>query len=47
MKDESFLINNGIDVKSSVELLGDMDTFKEIIYEFVSTFDKKINNKFR
>ena len=44
MKDESFLINNGIDVNSSVELLGDMDTFKEIIYEFVSTFDKKINN---
>ena len=44
MKDSTFLINNNIDVNSSLELLGDMDTFNEIITEFVNTFEGKIND---
>ena len=42
MKDSAFLIDNNVDVNSSLELIGDMNTFNEIITEFVNTFDGKI-----
>ena len=42
MKDTSFLINNDINVEASLELLGDMDTYNEIMGEFVEHFGEKI-----
>ncbi len=42
MKDQSILVNNGINIEASLELLGDMETYDEIIGEFVEHFDEKI-----
>ena len=36
MKDVSFLITSGIDVKKSLELLGDMDTYNATLEDFLS-----------
>ena len=38
MKDQSILVNNGINIEASLELLGDMETYDEIIGEFIGTF---------
>ena len=42
MKDKSILINNGINIDASLELLGDMETYDEIVGEFIEHFDEKI-----
>jgi len=42
MKDKSFLVNNNINVDASLELLGDMETYNDIITEFTNNFDEKM-----
>ena len=39
-----FLKENGIDIEKSLELLGDMETYNEILEDFYSELDDKINN---
>ena len=36
MKDESFLITSGVDVKKALELLGDMDTYNATLNDFLA-----------
>ena len=38
------LKNNGIDLNSSLELLGDMETYNETLREFLKSFDEKLEN---
>lgn len=41
MKDVNLLINNGVNVTKSLELLGDMDTYNDTLIDFLSAvFDK-------
>ena len=42
MNDVNTLLNNGIDVSKSLELFGDMQTYKETLGEFLDSIDKKI-----
>lgn len=44
MKDINILINNGINVNSSLELLGDMDMYNETLGDFLSEVDAKLAN---
>lgn len=39
-----FLKEYGIDIEKSLELLGDMETYNEILEDFYSELDDKINN---
>ena len=36
MKDISVLSSNGVDVEKGLELLGDMETYEEILLEFLN-----------
>lgn len=42
MKDINLLINNGIDIKKSLELFGDVETYNETLSEFLDSVDDKI-----
>lgn len=42
MKDTNLLTSNGVDVNSSLELFGDMETYNETLEDFVSSADEKI-----
>lgn len=42
MKDVSFLVENGIDVKGSLELFGDMDMYNETASDFLNSVPKKL-----
>lgn len=44
MKDVNILISNGIDVKKSLELFGDMETYDQMLEEFLGEVDTKIAN---
>lgn len=44
MKDVNMLINNGVDVKKSLELFGDMDTYNDTLIEFLNGVTEKLNN---
>ncbi|MEG0799375.1 MAG: response regulator [Bacilli bacterium] len=43
MKDVNFLKSNGADVDKSLELFGDMETYNEMIKDFVGAFDSKLS----
>lgn len=44
MKDVNILISSGSDINKSLELLGDMDTYNEVLSDFLNMIDEKINN---
>lgn len=44
MKDVNILIESGIDVKKSLELFGDMNTYDSMLEDFLKEVDGKINN---
>ena len=44
MKDVNLLKSNGIDVDSSLELFGDMETYDETLEEFLAGVDEKLSN---
>lgn len=41
MNDENYLIQNGVDVTKSLELFGDIDTYNEIVGEFLVSAKEK------
>ncbi len=43
MKDVNLLTNNGVDIKKSLELFGDMDTYNDMLDEFLDGVDEKLN----
>lgn len=43
MKDITFLTQNGVDVAQSMEYLGDVETYNDVIIEFVNSIDEKKN----
>ncbi len=43
MKDVNYLKENGVDVDKSLQLLGDMDMYNEIMHDFLNMIDKKIS----
>lgn len=43
MKDVNLLINNNVNVKKSLEIFGNMQTYDEILLEFLNTVDDKIS----
>ncbi len=43
MKDVNLLINNNVNVKKSLELFGDMQTYDELLFEFLNIVDEKIS----
>lgn len=44
MKDVNLLISNGVDINSSLELFGDMETYNETLEEFLNGVDEKLGN---
>ena len=42
MRDKNLLINNGVDLNSSLELFGDMETYDETLDEFLDSVDDKV-----
>ena len=44
MKDVNILTNNGVNVQSSLELLGDMEMYDETLTDFVDMVGEKIDN---
>lgn len=44
MKDVSFLVGNGVDIKGSLELFGDMDMYNETINDFLNSVSKKLSD---
>ena len=44
MKDVNLLINNGVNINGSLELLGDMDTYNDVLKDFLDMIDEKISN---
>jgi len=49
MNDVNILKNNGVDLESSLELLGDIETYDEVLAEYINSISSKVNdlNKFR
>ena len=43
MKDSSFLRDKGVDVDKSLELLGDMEMYNEVMKDFLGMIDNKIS----
>ena len=43
MKDINLLINGGVNVNGSLELLGDMDTYNDILSDFLKGYDERLN----
>ena len=44
MKDVNLLITNGVEVYSSLELFGDMDTYNATLEDFLEAVDKKLDD---
>lgn len=44
MKDVQFLIDNGVDINSSLELFGDMVMYNETLDDFLMNVDKKLSD---
>ena len=44
MKDKNILVNNGIDVDSSLEILGDMEMYDETVTDFLEEVEEKLNS---
>ena len=44
MKDVNFLIQNGINVNSALELFGDMNAYNETLVDFLNTVTEKFQN---
>lgn len=44
MKDINVLTQNGVDVNRGIELLGDIDTYNEMLEDFLSEVGEKISN---
>ncbi len=44
MKDVNILINNGVNVKQSLELFGDMQMYDETLNDFLDLIDEKLSN---
>ncbi|NLL44530.1 MAG: Hpt domain-containing protein [Mollicutes bacterium] len=44
MKDISVLSSNGVDVEKGLELLGDMETYEEILLEFLNQSSERLEN---
>lgn len=44
MKDINLLSSNGVDVEKGVELLGDMETYEEIMLDFLSQSSERLND---
>ena len=42
MKDVNVLISNGVEVYSSLELFGDMETYDATLEDFLEAVDKKM-----
>ena len=42
MKDAEYLKKNGVDVDKSLELLGDMDMYNEVMHDFLNMIESKI-----
>ena len=42
MKDVNILITNGVEVYSSLELFGDMETYNATLQDFLEAVDKKM-----
>lgn len=42
MKDVNLLISNGVDINSSLELFGDMDTYNETLEDFLASAEEKL-----
>ena len=43
MKDITFLTENGVDVAQSMEFLGDIETYNDVLIEFLNSIDEKKN----
>ena len=43
MKDITFLTENGVDVAQSMEFLGDIETYNDVIVEFLNSIEEKRN----
>ena len=43
MKDIKYLKENNIDVDTSIELLGDIDTYNEILEEFINNIKERLS----
>lgn len=44
MKDVSILSSNNIDFKKGIELLGDIETYDDMLEEFLDEVDEKLSN---
>lgn len=44
MKDISILSSNNIDFKKGIELLGDIETYDDMLLEFLEEIDEKLDN---
>ena len=44
MNDVNVLKNNGVDLNSSLEFLGDMEMYDETLGEFLKSINEKVNN---
>lgn len=44
MKELKFLDDNGIDTKSAIELLGDIDTYNDTLADFLTECDTRLPN---
>ena len=44
MNDVNYLISNGVDVESGIELLGDLETYNETLQEFLRLSNDKLTN---
>jgi HPt (histidine-containing phosphotransfer) domain-containing protein len=42
--DKSFLIENGIDVDRGIELLGDIETYNDMLNDFLDEASEKVTN---
>jgi HPt (histidine-containing phosphotransfer) domain-containing protein len=42
--DKNFLIQNGVDVNRGIELLGDIETYNDMLEDFLSEVNEKMSN---
>ena len=43
MDDIEYLKNNGVDVETSIELLGDIESYNETMQEFLNLYQEKLS----
>ena len=44
MRDKALLIQNGVDVDKGIELLGDLETYNEMLEDFIEEVEEKMEN---